>query len=152
MLLSEYVTRKSLRNIGLARKSPSVTIDKAALAVYAEELKRGKKTASNWKFPGVHPEDNIAFAGMSLVGSAVNFHLPLADNPREKFTVPNPSGKAFTGSFGMERCFYRTFGETRVTTRHLWPFFGTLQATKDFFRGSTWRISGSAEPDFRLAL
>src|SRR3989338_1688534 len=47
MLLSEYVTRKSLRNIGLARKSPSVTIDKAAFAVYAEELKRGKKTASN---------------------------------------------------------------------------------------------------------
>ncbi|MBI2637843.1 MAG: hypothetical protein HYW88_02995 [Candidatus Sungbacteria bacterium] len=136
MLQSEEKTLVSLRNLSLAGFEPSVTINMDALSVYAEELKKGKKEFLHWRFPCVHPEDNPAFAAGALVSTAVNFHFPITDNPKEKFTVLNSAGKDFAGSIAMEHCFWRVLGETRVTARELWPFFRTLQNTREFFKGA----------------
>jgi len=120
------------------RLNKFVSVDKDAAQRYAHELKARGKKIEHWHFPQVHPEDDFAFASVELVNSALNFCYPIFENPNDKFSVENPKDqqKPFRGAIGMQHCFYRAFGENRVTAELLKPRFAALSKTAEFFKGT----------------
>lgn len=114
-----------------------VTVDYNSLRRVVDKYKFDKLEVPSWRFPGVYPEREWAYAASCITASVFNAAYNLSDEPGAKFSVINPDdpSKPFTGAFAMYRTLYAHFGETIIQARDLWPHVKNPEAMSLFFGG-----------------
>lgn len=98
-----------------------------------------------WRFDGVYPHNNLAFASNVLAHNTINAAFNLQTG--EKYAVPFGEGKPLTGAFAMVRKFYEGFGEDIITSPQLDETFKTTDDVVRFFKG----FNDIPFPELRLA-
>lgn len=115
-----------------------VSIDRTNLDRVAAKYAFYKFKIPNWRFDGIYPRHEWAFAAFQLLANCFNFAFNVFENPDEKYAVFNPSDseKPFTGAFALDRKIYEKFGETVPQQENiLWYFRSDLASIKTFFNG-----------------
>lgn len=115
--------------------------------VFAEKLKKLAitKAGENFVLPsheadGVSPRNNQAYVTHLFFECAVDFastHFggEKRDGSPLKFRSRTIFGKEIIGSPAFAACFYREFGERRITAKDMQPHLKSLSATQKFFKG-----------------
>lgn len=127
-----------------------VFVDRGALVNIAFQHTQDNFEIPNWRFDGIYPKHEWAFAATQLLANCFNYAFNIFERPDEKYTVANPADAArpFTGAFAMDRKIYERFGESVPQLGGLaMAFDGSLEKTKRFFRG----INDIPFPELRYA-
>ncbi len=94
-----------------------VHVDRDILDVLAHE--NPELTIPDWRFPGIHPENDWAFATQTVVSSVINFHF-LNRNRRlvgESWSMRDPrNGTQLSGSNALHPRMTERFGEAEDIT------------------------------------
>ena len=123
------------RDTDSKRLNKHVFINPAKLAEVAEKHVKNNFEIPNWRFDGVYPKHEWAFAAFQLLANCLNFAFNIFEKPDEKYMVAVPDGpKPLTGAFAMDRKIYEWFGETIPQSDDIYQAFGDVRKTERFFR------------------
>ena len=113
-----------------------VEVDESKLfEIAARKAIANKLHLPRWTEKGVLPQNARAFASHVFFHNAVNFcYTDPEGKERETFTVEY-GRRTFYGAMAMAVCFYRSFGEKRLTVQDIWRHVRTEAAFKRFFDG-----------------
>lgn len=132
----------TMETIGSWRK-----IKREHVFVFEEKLRKLaiERAGENFILPsneadGVFPKDNQAYLTHLFFECAIDFastHFggEKRDGSPLKFRSRTIFGKEIVGSTAFAACFYREFGEQRITAKDIWPHLKSLSATQKFFKG-----------------
>lgn len=121
-----------------------VAINEARSREVAEQIALRNFELPSWNFPGCQPQSNRAFPSHEFFSQAINFCFDWSNRSGDgkiiKFrarTAKTEGIKRVTisGSFAMQACLYRLFGEEPITLKLLSPHIETFSRFKKAFRG-----------------
>lgn len=120
-----------------ATGSPHLSIETAKLEEIALANAKNEFKIPNWRFPGVYPNHELAYAATQLLANCFNFCFNVFSGPGTKYTVANPAdlSKPFTGVFAMYRKIYERFSESIPQSSDVFCEFGKIARVKKFFKG-----------------
>ena len=114
-----------------------IFIDRNILEAVAKTHAKNDFQIPNWRFDGVYPKHEWAFAAFQLFANCFNAHYNVFEKPDTKYTVVNPSdpAKSFAGAFAMDRTVYEHFGERILHAHDFAKHVKTPKAMAKFFGG-----------------
>ena len=124
--------------IEIGRLNRFVSVDYERLRYDVVDRHRFDKfVIPNWRFAGVYPEREWAYAANCLAANCFNAAYNIPGEPDAKFSISNPndSGRPYDGAFAMYRALYSHFGERIIQASDLRPHVETPAAMSLFFDG-----------------
>lgn len=105
------------------------------LSIAAKKAVANKLHLPHWSDKGVLPQNAAAFASHVFFHNVVNFcYTDPGGKEKETFTVEY-GRRTFKGAMAMAVCFYRAFGEKKLTAKDIWRNIRTEEAFRRFFEG-----------------
>ncbi len=122
-----------------SRNVEHVRINRNRILTLAIELAKQDLTAPDWKHPdlkNILPKDDLAFVSYLPYICAVNFSFTDFRSPFQRFRISDPTG-VYYGSQAMYRCFYRRFGEKKISAASIINIASSGYESRKFFAGDT---------------
>ncbi|MDP2696020.1 MAG: queuosine salvage family protein [bacterium] len=107
-----------------------VTVDEGEIERRAEILADHEFIIPDWQIENVLPKDHKVFLSWLPYLCAVDFAFTNFHRPYERFRA-----REFTGSVAMGHCFYRRFGDSRISASEMLRITGDGTDFEQFMRG-----------------
>src|SRR3989338_4394636 len=119
-----------------AKENKYISVDQTNLQKVAAGFAKDEFKIPNWRFDGVYPKHEWAFAAFQLFANCFNFAFNIFEKPDEKYMAFNPcdAEKPFAGAFAMNSKIYAHFWEKPIQYNDLYKHFSTPKKAENFFR------------------